>query len=231
MRCSRGGRRLTAATSGIYSYYRKYAWDSLPAVIPHYMQKDFAVVREACRRRACRHIRSRGIGDTYELNHYVLARLWLGIRDCECRRGWSIKFCDAYSTAHPKRALKEATDACLKKSFITIARFPMCRSKVKRRSQSREAGMQSAIEKLTGAKAQAPRCRTVRSRGAWGDLCLMCEAMLPGKDLEIQNLRAGGRKQGSDRRENFRTAQISSGQCGRGRFPGEGSAWRDRTHV
>ena len=24
----------------IYSYYRKYAWDSLPVIIPHYMQKD-----------------------------------------------------------------------------------------------------------------------------------------------------------------------------------------------
>ncbi len=58
----------------IYSYYRKYAWRSLPNLIPHYMQKDLQFYRT---------IPTQGIssyaepGDwfTYELNHYVLGNL------------------------------------------------------------------------------------------------------------------------------------------------------------
>ena len=58
----------------IYSYYRKYAWVSLPVVIPHYMRDDMRWYTK---------IGISGIsvysepGDwrTYELNHYTLARL------------------------------------------------------------------------------------------------------------------------------------------------------------
>ena len=58
----------------IYSYYRKYAWRSLPNIIPHYIQKDLQFYRT---------IPTQGIssyaepGDwfTYELNHYVLGNL------------------------------------------------------------------------------------------------------------------------------------------------------------
>lgn len=58
----------------IYSYYRKYAWCSLPNLIPHYMQNDLQYYRK---------IGVHGIssyaepGDwfTYELNHYVLGHL------------------------------------------------------------------------------------------------------------------------------------------------------------
>lgn len=58
----------------IYSYYRKYAWRSLPNIIPHYMQDDLRFYRK---------VGAKGIstysepGDwfTYGLNHYVLTRL------------------------------------------------------------------------------------------------------------------------------------------------------------
>ncbi len=58
----------------IYSYYRKYAWRSLPNIIPHYMQKDLQFYRT---------IPTQGIssyaepGDwfAYELNHYTLGNL------------------------------------------------------------------------------------------------------------------------------------------------------------
>jgi hypothetical protein len=58
----------------IYSYYRKYAWDSLPLVLPHYMQHDLQWYAR---------LPVQGVsvysepGDwfTYELNHYVLAAL------------------------------------------------------------------------------------------------------------------------------------------------------------
>lgn len=58
----------------IYSYYRKYAWKSLPNLIPHYMQKDLQFYLT---------VPVQGIssyaepGDwfAYELNHYVLGNL------------------------------------------------------------------------------------------------------------------------------------------------------------
>ncbi|MGI8908535.1 MAG: DUF4838 domain-containing protein [Candidatus Sumerlaeaceae bacterium] len=58
----------------VYTYYRKYAWDSLPAVFPHYIQKDVQFYRT---------IPVQGISiysepadwGTYELNHYSLAKL------------------------------------------------------------------------------------------------------------------------------------------------------------
>ncbi len=59
---------------GIYTYYRKYAWRSLPNIIPHYMQEDLKWYAG---------IPVQGIscyaepGDwyTYELNHFILAEL------------------------------------------------------------------------------------------------------------------------------------------------------------
>lgn len=58
----------------IYSYYRKYAWRSLPVIIPHYMQNDLRFYRNSG---------AKGIsvysepGDwfTYGPNHYVLGHL------------------------------------------------------------------------------------------------------------------------------------------------------------
>lgn len=58
----------------IYSYFRKYAWRSLPNIIPHYMQNELKYYRE---------LGVRGIsvysepGDwfTYGVNHYVFSQL------------------------------------------------------------------------------------------------------------------------------------------------------------
>ena len=38
-------RKQFAGDIGLYSYYRKYAWKSLPALIPHYMQADLRYYR------------------------------------------------------------------------------------------------------------------------------------------------------------------------------------------
>jgi hypothetical protein len=59
---------------GLYSYYRRYAWLSLPVILPHYMQHDLQWYAS---------IPMQGIstyaepGDwyTYELNHWVLGQL------------------------------------------------------------------------------------------------------------------------------------------------------------
>jgi len=67
-------RKYFGGDISIYSYYRKYAWKSLPNLIPHYMQRDIRFYMT---------VPVQGIssyaepGDwfTYELNHYVLGRL------------------------------------------------------------------------------------------------------------------------------------------------------------
>ena len=58
----------------IYSYYRKYAWDSLPVMIPHYMQKDLQWYAGVPVQGISSYSEPADWG-TYELNHYVLAVL------------------------------------------------------------------------------------------------------------------------------------------------------------
>ena len=59
---------------GLYSYFRKYAWHSLPNVCPHYMQRDviwYANVSLS----AISTYAEPGDWFTYELNHYTFGRL------------------------------------------------------------------------------------------------------------------------------------------------------------
>jgi Domain of unknown function (DUF4838)/Glycosyl hydrolase family 67 N-terminus len=58
----------------IYSYYRKYAWRSLPNLIPHYMQKELQYYRDAGADGISSYAEP-GDWFTYELNHYVLGAL------------------------------------------------------------------------------------------------------------------------------------------------------------
>jgi hypothetical protein len=61
---------------GLYSYYRKYAWKSLPAFIPHYMQADLQFYHSLKPPLAAVMIYGEpGDWGTYELNHIALGRL------------------------------------------------------------------------------------------------------------------------------------------------------------
>jgi hypothetical protein len=70
----RAWRRDFDGDIGLYSYYRKYAWRSLPVQIPHYMQQDMKWYSG---------VPLQGISTysepadsyTYELNHYTLGHL------------------------------------------------------------------------------------------------------------------------------------------------------------
>lgn len=74
VRYLRGWLEQFAGDLSIYSYYRKYMWDSIPCLLPHYMQNDLRFYRS---------IGAVGIstyaepGDwaAYELNHYALGAL------------------------------------------------------------------------------------------------------------------------------------------------------------
>lgn len=56
---------------GLYSYYRKYAWHSLPNVIPHYIQKDMEWYSKLPLQGISTYAEP-GDWFTYELNHYIL---------------------------------------------------------------------------------------------------------------------------------------------------------------
>lgn len=59
---------------GLYSYFRKYAWKSLPNVIPHYIQKDMQWYAKVPLQGILTYAEP-GDWYTYELNHYILGKL------------------------------------------------------------------------------------------------------------------------------------------------------------
>jgi hypothetical protein len=59
---------------GLYSYYRKYAWKSLPVLIPHYMQADLQFYKKQPLQ-AVMIYGEPGDWGTYEVNHYTLGKL------------------------------------------------------------------------------------------------------------------------------------------------------------
>jgi hypothetical protein len=63
-----------AGNISIYSYYRKYAWDSLPVELPHYLQKDLQFYQSVPVNGVSTYSEP-GDWGTYELNHYMLAAL------------------------------------------------------------------------------------------------------------------------------------------------------------
>lgn len=59
---------------GVYTYYRKYAWHSLPVILPHFMQHELQWYATQGFRGVSTYSEP-GDWGTYELNHYVLAAL------------------------------------------------------------------------------------------------------------------------------------------------------------
>ncbi|HWB94062.1 MAG TPA: DUF4838 domain-containing protein [Puia sp.] len=59
---------------GVYTYYRKYAWHSLPVILPHFMQHELRWYTAQGFRGVSTYCEP-GDWGTYELNHYVLAAL------------------------------------------------------------------------------------------------------------------------------------------------------------
>ena len=100
-----------AGDISIYSYYRKYAWNSLPVVLPHYMQRELAFYAT---------VPVQGISTyaepadwfTYELNHYCLAALaWDPKADVDAlvRRFCAARYGNASATAMDALMLLEET--------------------------------------------------------------------------------------------------------------------------
>ena len=74
VRAIQAWRRRYAGDIGLYSYYRKYAWRSLPNVMPHYMQHDMQWYASVPLQGISSYAEP-GDWYTYELNHYTLGHL------------------------------------------------------------------------------------------------------------------------------------------------------------
>lgn len=133
----------------LYSYYRKYMWNSKPVIIPNYMQKDLRFYRT---------IPIRGMqiytepGDwfTFELNYYVLSHL---LWDIESDVDTLIKdFCrHRYGTA----------------SGAAVKAFTILEDNVRRYSSIPHIPDQSADERSKAIGRLEDAARTLRNTREW----------------------------------------------------------------
>jgi hypothetical protein len=162
----------------IYSYYRKYAWDSLPVVIPHYMQKDLQWYAK---------VPVQGVSTyaepadwfTYELNHYILPQLaWDPDADVDALIK---KFCEArYGSSAAKAASVLTTLEQITRNTSSIPNTALKSEKVIDDDLARAT-------KLEEIRNEAKDATDPSVKSALKKLALMCEYLR--RDLEIQKLR------------------------------------------
>jgi hypothetical protein len=174
-------RKTFSGEIGIYSYYRKYAWKSLPNLIPHYMQKDLEWYSG---------IPVQGIscyaepGDwyTYELNHYVLGKLeWDPRINVD---SLILSFCSA--RYGPARDAAAAAFSCLEETVRFYGNI--ANSSLKSPSGIRDA-RRRIRQHLRDAESAQTHVNPVVA-GNLSKLILMLE--YAELDLEIQETRASG---------------------------------------
>jgi hypothetical protein len=156
----------------IYSYYRKYAWDSLPVIIPHYIQKDLQWYAKVPVQGVSTYAEP-GDWRTYELNHYVLAALaWDVNADVDAIVK---KFCDARYGDVSETAIKV---------FATLEDVTRNYCSVPNTSLKSSDEIKSALTRIK----QSSESLADKKSPAVAALDLMLQ--YAEKDLEIQQLRA-----------------------------------------
>lgn len=164
----------------IYSYYRKYAWDSLPVIIPHYMQNDLRWYEKVPVQGVSTYAEP-GDWFTYELNHYVLAALaWDPDADVDAIIK---KFC----------AARYGSEADLAKNVFAalekIVRVDCSIPNTSLKSDTEIAGARSVMNDLVEVLGAAhERAKDEAVKHNLHRLQLMC--MYAARDLEIQEMRA-----------------------------------------
>jgi hypothetical protein len=174
----------------IYSYYRRYAWDSLPLVLPRFMQAELKFYTS---------VPVQGISTycepadwfAYELNHYVLANLAADPeQDIDALIG---KFCDARYGPTAKQAA--ATLEVMAQVVPTYCSVPYVALKPKDQIEAAHAKLSAAEEELRAAK---PSADEMQQRNIERLLLSIQYAL---GDLAIQAQRAGGADEATLRRE------------------------------
>jgi hypothetical protein len=165
---------------GLYSYYRRYAWLSLPVLLPHYMQHDL---------RWYATVPMQGISTyaepadwyTYELNHYVMGQLaWNPNADVDA-------LVADYTTLRYGRAAPVARSAYATMEDV-VRRFGSIQyATPKTADEIRAAAARIDVERAAVARARAVGGREQRSLDR---LALMLE--YASRDLAIQEQRSAG---------------------------------------
>jgi hypothetical protein len=162
-------RKEFAGDIGLYSYYRKYAWRSLPALIPFYMQKDLQFYHGLPLQALSTYCEP-GDWGTYELNHYSLGKLAWNV-DADVSQV-SRDFCAARFGAEHADVVARSL-VLLGDSVRSFGNLPFTRLKS-------AAEIQAAIDKLQNAAKSLPKDTRLE---------LIFEYAL--RDLRIQHARAG----------------------------------------
>jgi hypothetical protein len=173
-------RKAFAGDISIYSYYRKYAWDSLPVLIPHYMQEDLQWYAKLPVQGVSTYAEP-GDWGTYELNHYVLAALaW----DPDCDVDAVVKkFC----AARYGEFADQARSALLTLEQITrnTCSIPNSSLKTADAIEADHGRATKLVDETTKAAAKATDPAIKRSLERLSLMCTYAQ-----RDLEIQHLRA-----------------------------------------
>jgi len=165
---------------GLYSYYRKYAWNSLPNVIPHYMQRDMQWYAKVPLQGICSYAEP-GDWFTYELNHYVLGYLGWNPNvnvDSLISRFCHVRYGTAWKTAR-------ASYASLENIVPVYSSIPF--TKLKQKEQIAQA-LAKINEQILAIQKAWQSSNDVVTSANLSRLLLMLQYIY--SDLQIQKLRA-----------------------------------------
>lgn len=174
-------RRAHPGPLGLYSYYRKYAWRSLPIVIPHYMQRDLRFYAAVPVQRISTYAEPAD-WSTYELNHFAFGKLaWNPETDVDSlvARYAAVRYGAAEGEA--RTALAELEDVYRLRASIPFS------------AQDTPAELDTAAAMLVSRLASLRDARKSVSGGQRASvdrLALMLE--MAGRDVRIQAARTRG---------------------------------------
>ncbi|MDH7602635.1 MAG: DUF4838 domain-containing protein [Armatimonadota bacterium] len=140
----------------IYSYYRKYAWRSLPNLIPHYIQRD---LQWYCRMGAAGVSTYAEPGDwrTYELNHYTLGRLaWNPYSDVD-------SLIRDFALARFRKAADAAIRVyqALENTVRRVSSIPYISPKTSREIDSASSSLRGALDRFLQQAEPGPATRAL----------------------------------------------------------------------
>jgi hypothetical protein len=182
VRAIQAWRRAYSGDIGLYSYYRKYAWRSLPNVMPHYMQRDMQWYASVPLQGISSYAEP-GDWYTYELNHYTLGHLaWNPNVDVD-------SLIEGYTHVRygAEGEVARAAIAALERSFRLRGSIPYSAgdsaAQIARALDSIDARLEAVV-------AARERARNGNVAGNLGRLALMLE--FAKRDLSLQKARAQG---------------------------------------
>ena len=174
-------RRFHPGPLGLYSYYRKYAWRSLPVMIPHYIQRDVIFYARVPVQRISTYGEPADWA-TYELNYLTFGKLaWKPATNVD-----SLVARYAEARFGPAREPARAAIATLENDYRLRASIPFSAQDTPAELKDAAAELASRLGALHAARASV----TAGQRAGLDRLALMLE--MARRDVGIQGARTRG---------------------------------------